>query len=106
MADPAPDPFGLRRGVLITRPEPGATATADHVRTLGWAPVVAPMLTLEPRRARLPAASGLQAVLVTSASALPALPSVLHDVRLFAVGDATAMAARRHGFAEVSSAGA
>ena len=100
------DPEGQRYGVLITRPEPGATATSRLVHALGWDAVVAPMLALQPRPSRLPDFAGIQSVLVTSASALPSLPADYHRVPLFAVGDATAGAARQRGFAMVSSASA
>jgi uroporphyrinogen-III synthase len=92
------------RGVLITRPEPGASETARRVAAAGWEPVLAPMLELHPRPAQLPDPARLQAVLVTSASAVPQLPPAFHRVPIFAVGDATAKAAKRKGFADVASA--
>jgi uroporphyrinogen-III synthase len=89
-------------GVLITRPEPGAAETAARVAALGFRPVVAPLFTIEPRAlSAIPA----QAVLVTSANALPALPASLCGAPLLAVGDATAAKARALGFATVQSAG-
>ena len=66
--------------------------------------MLAPLLEISYARTRLPPAAGLQAVLVTSANALPALPPSYHRLQLLAVGDATAAAARRAGFAEVHSA--
>ncbi len=92
-----------RRGLLITRPEPGATDTAQRVAALGWQPVVASLLDVRPREALGPAA--VDAVLVTSANALPALGALRH-LPLFAVGDATAAQAQAAGFATVHSAGA
>ena len=92
------------RGVLITRPEAAGGATAVLVAGLGFLPIAAPMLGIEQLPARLPKAAGVQAVLVTSANALPALGEALHGVRLLAVGDATAARARAAGFADVSSA--
>ena len=88
--------------MLITRPEPGATETAARVAALGLRPVVAPLFAIEPRRI---AAAPVQAVLVASANALPALPEALHARPLLAVGDATAARARAAGFAAVHSAG-
>jgi uroporphyrinogen-III synthase len=91
LPDPAP--------VLVTRPEPGAGDTARRLRQRGYAPVVAPLLAVVRRAPPLPPA---QAVLVTSANGLvPGLP----DLPLFAVGDATAAAARAMGMARVASAG-
>ncbi len=53
----------------------------------------------------LPPARHIQAVLITSANALPALAALDHATTLFAVGDATAARARADGFADVRSAG-
>lgn len=89
--------------VLVTRPEPGAGATARCLAALGHIPVLAPLAETAMLPADLPAPGCIQAVVVASARALPAL----RDFRarpLFAVGDATAGAARRLGFAPVFSA--
>jgi len=89
-------------GVLLTRPEASADATAARIAALGLTPVVAPFLRIEPRPlARL---SSADAVLVTSGNALPALPAALHDLPLLAVGAATAERAREAGFRDVRSA--
>jgi uroporphyrinogen-III synthase len=95
-----PDPDG----VLITRPHAAGRETAERVAALGLRPLLAPMLEILPLVSRLPAASGLQAVLITSANALPALPESYHRLKLLAVGDATAARAREAGFQEVLSA--
>lgn len=97
-----PDP--VRDGVLITRPEPGATETASRVAALGLCPVVAPLLEILPRPAVLPEASLLQAVLIASGNALIGLPATYHTLPLLAVGDASAARARQAGFAGVLSA--
>jgi uroporphyrinogen-III synthase len=93
------------RFVLVTRPQPGADETARRLTALGRHPLVAPLLRLSHVAAPLPKAASLQAVLVTSGSALPAL-SAHHACRLLVVGDATATRARTAGFTEVHSAGA
>ena len=49
-------------------------------------------------------AGQVQAVLVTSGNALPALPASLHGLPLLAVGDATAQRALAAGFTQVCSA--
>jgi uroporphyrinogen-III synthase len=89
-------------GVLITRPEPGAAETAARLAAVGLRAIVAPLFTIESRPI---AATPAQAVLVTSANALPALPASLRATPLLAVGDATAAKARALGFATVQSAG-
>ncbi len=87
--------------MLITRPEADAEATAERVRAAGFDPIVAPLMRIEPRQARLP--GKIAALLVTSGNALAALPP--GPVTLLAVGDATAARAREAGFSDVRSAG-
>lgn len=91
--------------MLVTRPEAGAAETAERVAAMGFAPVLAPVLAIAPLPARLPPAAELQAVLLTSGNALPALGPAYHGVPVLAVGDATAAKARAAGFADVTSAG-
>lgn len=91
-------------GVLITRPEPAAHETAAIVARMGFAPVVAPMLVVSANRIPRPRRP-LQALLVTSANALPALGAFDRTTMLLAVGDATADRARHAGFSDVRSAG-
>lgn len=91
--------------VLVTRPAPGASATAQALRDAGWQPVLLPLTGT----AALPGADAVlpqaDAVAVTSANALHHAPAPLlariGAVPLFAVGAATADAARRAGFATV-----
>ena len=87
---------------MITRPEPGASDTARRVTAFGLLPVLAPCLTIQPLPLRVPA--GVQAVLVSSGNAIPALLEALHGLPLLAVGDATAARARAAGFTRVHSA--
>jgi uroporphyrinogen-III synthase len=91
-------------GVLITRPEPAAHETAAIVARLGFTPVVAPMLVVSANRFPRPRHQ-LQAILVTSANALPALSAFDRGTMLLAVGDASADRARQAGFNDVYSAG-
>jgi len=88
--------------VLVTRPEPGAAATAARLLDLGHEPVAAPCLVISPRKLALPVAPA--AVIVTSLQAIPALPDTLRDVPVFCVGDATAGRLRAAGFGRVESA--
>ncbi|MEJ0017965.1 MAG: uroporphyrinogen-III synthase [Acetobacteraceae bacterium] len=91
-------------GVLITRPEPGASETAARVAALGYQPVVAPLMAIRMLRANLPPSARVQAVLVASGNAVAALPESHRHLPLFAVGEATAARAQAAGFASVSSA--
>jgi len=67
-------------------------------------PIVAPVLTIRILPTRVPAPIRLQAILVTSGNAIPALPATHHDLPLFAVGDTTAARAHTAGFVHVTSA--
>jgi uroporphyrinogen-III synthase len=92
--------------IWITRARPGADATAARVRALGHEPFVAPLL--EVRRApdvRLDL-SGVAALAFTSANAVRAFAELSEErgLRVFAVGAATAQAAKAAGFRHVLSA--
>ena len=97
MAEPIP-------GVLITRPEPGASETAARVAALGWCPVLAPALVLAPRP--MPPLPAVQAILLPSRAAARAIPppSLAAPLPVLAVGEGTAEAARARGFTEVLAA--
>lgn len=91
--------------VWITRARPGAEATAAKVAALGLTPVVDPLLEVAPIAASIDLA-GVAALAFTSVNGVQAF-SALCDVRsspVFAVGRATASAAREAGFAQVASA--
>jgi uroporphyrinogen-III synthase len=92
------------RAVLVTRPEPEAQQTAQRLRALGRRAILAPMLRIAPVPARLPEPASVQAVIAGSINCVRALPPTFHAVPLLAVGDATAAAARAHGFHRVRSA--
>ncbi|MCW3474604.1 uroporphyrinogen-III synthase [Limobrevibacterium gyesilva] len=77
----------------------------QRVAAMGLHPVAAPVLEIAPLAPRLPPARTLQALLVTSGNALPALPAAYHGLTLLAVGDATARRATEAGFTLVHSAG-
>ena len=91
--------------VWITRAEPEASVTAERVRTLGHEPVVAPLLTVQPV-GEAPDLSGVAALAFTSRNGVRAFAALSPERSLpvFAVGDATADAAREAGFVEVASA--
>jgi uroporphyrinogen-III synthase len=95
--------------MLVTRPEPDASETAARLSALDIEPVVEPLLTYEPLTTTLPDPSGFAAIVVTSGNALRALHmrgeiERYKGLKLFAVGDRTAAAARKLGFADVVSA--
>lgn len=92
--------------LLVTRPEPDAGREAELLAARGHNPVLAPLLKIEFRNAALPL-DGAQALVVTSRNALRGLaahPDLAETLKLplFAVGDATARAARELGFANVT----
>ena len=89
-------------GVLVTRPSPDAVQTASLLVARGWAPVLAPLITIEPRPLR--AVESCDAVLVTSGNALAALGPAWHHTPLLAVGDRTAARAAAAGFSDIHSA--
>jgi uroporphyrinogen-III synthase len=95
--------------MLVTRPEPDASETAGKLSALGIEPVVEPLLRYETLQTSLPDPSGFAAMVVTSGNALRALQArdaiaPYRHLKLFAVGDRTAEAARALGFAQVESA--
>lgn len=107
MPDAQPGPAPARHAVLITRPAADAARTADRVQALGWTPVLAPLLTVAPQPFAHPTRPAhIDAILVTSSNALPALAALagLEGTPLLAVGDATATRAQAAGFTAVSSA--
>jgi uroporphyrinogen-III synthase len=91
-------------GVLITRPEPGASETAARVDALGFRPFSAPVLEIRILDFALPPAGTLQAIVAASGNAVAALPGSHHHLPLLAVGNATAARARAAGFDRVASA--
>lgn len=86
--------------MLITRPKADAEALARTLEALGHDVAMEPLLTIE-RLAVEPALDDVQAIALTSANAVPALNEACMALPLFAVGDATAAAARRAGHARV-----
>ncbi len=91
--------------ILITRPEPGASETARRLTALGYDPLVAPVLSIQPlgTLTRLPAR--VSATLLTSRNAVPACPASCYAMPVFAVGEATAAHAKQAGFRHVITAG-
>lgn len=93
------------RPVLVTRAEPGASRTVERLRERGYTPVNAATAHIEHRR-RAVELSGVAALAFTSPNGVDAFMrnSARRDLPVFAVGPATAAAARAAGFAQVTSA--
>ncbi|MGH6923536.1 MAG: uroporphyrinogen-III synthase [Propylenella sp.] len=96
--------------LIVIRPEPEATRTARALIRLGHEAILSPMLDIVPDpKAPIPARA-FQALVVTSSNAVRALAAradnkVARDLPLFAVGDQTALEAKRAGFRNARSAG-
>ncbi len=91
--------------IWITRAQPGAEATAERVRRLGHEPLVAPLLEVR-RLAEVEVdLTGVKALAFTSANGVRAFAELSGErgFQVFAVGAATAQAARSAGFRRVLS---
>jgi len=93
--------IGPRR-IWVTRTQPQAEATAQRLRELGFEPVVAPVLVVHALAADIDLA-GVAALAFTSAAGVAAFAeaSPSRGLAVFAVGGATAEAARAAGFPHV-----
>jgi uroporphyrinogen-III synthase len=89
--------------VLVTRAEPGASATARALAAKGYAPIVEPLFALAPIMADLPR---FDALAFTSANGVRAFAklSPRRDAPVFCVGQRTADAAHAASFVDVASA--
>lgn len=95
--------------VLVTRPEPAASRTAERVRALGIEPVLLPVsrTKLEPEAIAPALSRPWSGVAVTSANAIRALSAAngaveaLAHLPVFAVGERTGKAAVSAGFSGV-----
>jgi uroporphyrinogen-III synthase len=87
--------------VLVLRPEPGASATVGRARNRGLDAVAIPLFEIEPVHWQVPDIQGFDGVLLTSANAVRQAGGQLESLRglpAYAVGEATAEAARDGGF--------
>lgn len=96
------------RAVLLTRPVEDAAPLARRLEALGHRAVVEPLLTIRYLDSIAVDLSGVQALAFTSANGVRALIHARPDAAkaglpVFAVGAATAAAARDAGFASVTS---
>lgn len=99
------------RRLFVLRPEPGACATVRQAAELGLDAIAMPLFAVEPLVWDVPDAAGFDALLLTSANAVRHGGEGLERLRalpVYAVGQATADAAREAAFeiASVGSAGA
>lgn len=89
------------RSLVILRPEPGATTTYDKAIAAGLKAVKLPLFEIEPVAWTPPDCAGFDGLLVTSANAVRAAGEQLEQLKslpVYAVGSATAEAAKAAGF--------
>jgi uroporphyrinogen-III synthase len=91
--------------VLVTRPRPEAEALAKELAARGHTTLIQPLLAIEPTAAPPPALDDVQAIVVTSANAAPALATLATVPPVIAVGEASARAVRAAGVRRVEVAG-
>ena len=97
----------MKLRALVTRPRHEAATLAALLAERGIDAVMEPMIDIVDRAAAPPDLAGVCAILCTSANGVRALAQASGErgVPVFAVGDATARAARAAGFYRVESAG-
>jgi uroporphyrinogen-III synthase len=95
-----------RQRIWITRAQPGADVTAERVRALGHEAVIGPLLAVHVLDDVTIDLGGVAALAFTSANGVRAFAEKCAErsLRVFAVGAATAQAARAVGFRTVLSA--
>ncbi len=93
--------------VMVTRPEADAAPLAAELADRGHSMMIEPLLTIVAKPDAAVDLSGVQAIALTSANGARALAerTARRDLPVFAVGEATAAAARAAGFPAVESAG-
>lgn len=94
--------------VLVLRPAPDNARTADVLRAAGFEPLCYPLFRIEPVTWSPPVPAAFDALLLTSVNTLRFGGRGLELYRpmpCFAVGEATAAAARAAGFADVRTGG-
>jgi len=90
----------MSRAVAVLRPEPGNAATVARVEAAGLTAILLPLFAVHALDWTPPDPAGFDALILTSANgprlAGPSLDAFAH-LPVFAVGPATAAAARKHG---------
>ena len=92
--------------LLLTRPQADSEKLARYLAARGVSSVIEPLLTIRVRKGPSLDTAGVAALAFTSANGVHAFTkrSLRRDLPVFAVGDATARAARDAAFKEVKSA--
>lgn len=90
--------------MLVTRPRAQAETTAALLRAHGHEPRLFPLSTIEPLPFAAPPRDEVDALILTSANAAFALRH-FRGLPVYAVGEATAIAARAHGAGRIVTAG-
>lgn len=95
------------RTALVTRPRDDSEGVAAELRARHLAVMIEPLLCIRPLDAVAIDTTGVQGILATSANGVRALAGALadRDLPVWAVGDASAKAARDLGYRQVESAG-
>lgn len=94
------------RRLVILRPEPGATATVERAKAIGLEALAMPLFEVEPVEWVAPDAGSFDALLLTSANSVRHGGGGLESLRrlpVYAVGEATAAAAREAGLQVAAS---
>jgi uroporphyrinogen-III synthase len=89
------------RKLLLLRPEPGLSASAERARAMGLEVVTCPLFQVEPVRWEMPEPANYDGLLLTSANAVRhggAGLRALKSLPVHAVGATTAAAAKEAGF--------
>ncbi len=96
------------RRVLVTRPQPGAAATAERLKALGFDPVLMPLTGIVGLPHAMPEILP-DIVVATSPQAFrhldPTAANALSNVPVIVTGRATATAARNAGFLDITVSG-
>jgi uroporphyrinogen-III synthase len=99
----------VSRAVIVTRSQPGADETAEHLAALGYRAIVSPMLHIVETGLAPEALEGVRDLVFTSANGVRAFRSAgarAAGLSAWCVGPSTAAAAEATGFARViASAG-
>lgn len=97
----------MKPKVIITRTQPGADALASHLQGLGYDAIAMPLLAVEATGAVCPIPPAtVRGIIITSAQALRFFDvGGFADTPMYAVGDATAKAARDAGLKNVTNGG-
>ena len=94
--------------LLVTRPEPDASAFAEELRGLGHEPILEPLLEFRALDFDRAALQGAQALVITSGNCLRALEDTASapdaaNIPLYCVGEETARRAREMGFGRLAA---